>query len=98
MTVPVVTNTSRLAALEAVAAARTQPQRSEAVQRPAEPARASEPLNLSGTAVAARALAASPPVDGAKVVRLRAAIADGIYKPDPEAIAGKMIALDLPGA
>ena len=98
MTVPVVTNTSRLAALAAVATARTQPQRSEAVQRAAEPARASEPLNLSGTAVAARALAASPPVDEARVMRLRAAIADGSYKADPEAIAAKMLALDLPGA
>ena len=97
MSVPVVTNTSRLAALEAVTTARAQPQRPEAVQRPAEPARASEPLNLSGTAVAARALAASPPVDEAKVVRLRAAIADGSYKPDADAIAGKMLALDLPG-
>lgn len=64
--------------------------------RAAEPAKASEPLNLSGTAVAARALAAAPPVDGARVADLRARIADGSYRADPAAIAGKMIALDLP--
>ena len=62
----------------------------------AAPASASEPLNLSHTAVAARALAASPPVDTARVDALKSAIADGTYRADPAAIAGKMIALDLP--
>ncbi len=39
-------------------------------------------------------LAASPPVDSGKVERLRMAIADGSYKPDPMAIAGAMLALE----
>ena len=60
------------------------------------PTRASEPLNLSGTAVAARALAQSPPVDAGKVAALRAAIASGSYAIDPAKIAEKMVALDLP--
>jgi flagellar biosynthesis anti-sigma factor FlgM len=38
-------------------------------------------------------MAASPPVDTARVEALRLAIAAGTYKPDPEAIAAKMIAL-----
>ncbi|GGE02256.1 hypothetical protein GCM10011529_05840 [Polymorphobacter glacialis] len=39
-------------------------------------------------------LAASPPVDMARVDALRNAIATGAYKPDPDAIAGKMMALE----
>ncbi|WP_419813787.1 flagellar biosynthesis anti-sigma factor FlgM [Glacieibacterium sp.] len=62
----------------------------------AAPTRASEPLNLSGTAVAARALAQSPPVDAGKVAALRTAIASGSYAIDPGKIAEKMVALDLP--
>ena len=73
----------------------------EAAQARAKPAltprvRASDPLNLSGTAVAARALASSPPVDLGKVERIRAAIAANAYPVDPQAIAAKMIDLDLP--
>lgn len=41
-----------------------------------------------------RGMAASPPVDTARVEALRLAIAAGNYKPDPEAIAAKMIALE----
>ena len=59
-------------------------------------ARAAPPLGLSDTAVAARALAAEPPVDTSRVADLKARIADGSYRPDPQAIATKMIALDLP--
>lgn len=44
----------------------------------------------------ARELAASPPVDGARVEALRLAIASGDYKPDPDRIAAAMIALETP--
>jgi negative regulator of flagellin synthesis FlgM len=47
---------------------------------------------------AADLAAAGPPVDSAKVAAIRAGIADGSYKVDPEAIAAAMIALDLPPA
>lgn len=47
---------------------------------------------------AVRALAAAPPVDAARVAALRTAIASGAYKPDPDAIAARMIALEsVPG-
>lgn len=36
-------------------------------------------------------MAAAPPVDAARVASLRAAIAEGNYRPDPVAIAGAMI-------
>lgn len=49
---------------------------------------------LSELATAARD-AASAPVDAARVAELRAAIANGSYKVDPEQIASKMVALDL---
>ncbi len=39
-------------------------------------------------------LAARPPVDTAKVERLRAAIIGGDYRADPDAIASAMIALE----
>ena len=42
----------------------------------------------------ARDLAASPPVDTAKVERLRAAIQSGEYRPDPDRIAAAMIAIE----
>lgn len=45
-----------------------------------------------------RDMAASPPVDVARVAALRLAIADGSYKPDPDAIAAKMIALEAGSA
>ena len=88
--------TSRLSALAVVAEARTPV--AAAPGRSSEPTPASEPFNLSGTAVAARALSAAPPVDLGKVAALKSAIASGSYVLDPEAIATKMIALDLPPA
>lgn len=42
--------------------------------------------------------AAGPPVDAGRVAAIRAAIADGSYTVDPDAIAGRMIDLDLPPA
>lgn len=41
-------------------------------------------------------VASGPPVDSAKVARIRAAIADGRYPVDADRIAERMIALDLP--
>lgn len=49
---------------------------------------------LSALATAARDAAAAP-VDTARVAEIRAAIANGTYKIDPEKIAAKMIELDL---
>ena len=43
---------------------------------------------LSGIA---RELSASPPVDAAKVERLRAGVVSGSYRADPDAIAAAMI-------
>lgn len=48
----------------------------------------------SGLAQVAKELAASPPVDAARVEQLKAAIASGDYRPDPMAIAAKMMALE----
>ena len=44
----------------------------------------------------AKELAASPPVDAARVATLRTAIASGDYQPDPDRIAAAMIALETP--
>jgi len=41
-------------------------------------------------------VAGGPPVDSAKVARIRAAIAEGRYPVDADRIAERMIALDLP--
>ncbi len=49
------------------------------------------PAQISGIA---RNLAASPPVDAARVTALRSAIAGGTYKPDPDRIAAAMIRLE----
>ena len=37
-----------------------------------------------------------PPVDSAKVAAIRTAIAEGRYPVDPQTIAARMLALDLP--
>ena len=44
-----------------------------------------------------RAMAASPPIDTARVAALRAAIVSGAYTIDPEAIATRMLAFDRSG-
>ncbi len=41
-----------------------------------------------------REMAATPPVDSARVSALRQAIAAGTYKPDPQAIASAMLRLE----
>jgi negative regulator of flagellin synthesis FlgM len=71
--------------------------------------RSARPLGEAGAVVAASAvqgpassslaqvaknLAASPPVDTARVEQLRAAIISGDYRADPARIAEKMIALE----
>ena len=51
---------------------------------------------VSGLSGIAADLAAKPPVDAAKVERLRAGIISGDYRVDPDAIAAAMIALESP--
>jgi negative regulator of flagellin synthesis FlgM len=46
--------------------------------------------------VEAREMAASPPVDSARVAALKAAINSGNYPINPDAIAAKMVELDVP--
>ncbi len=60
------------------------------------PAGTTAAAETSGLSRIARDLAASPPVDSAKVDRLRTAIAAGTYRADPDAIAAKMLALETP--
>lgn len=45
---------------------------------------------------AADLASSGPPIDAGKVAAIRAAIAEGRYPIDPQAIADKMIELDLP--
>ena len=67
----------------------------------------SEPVSKAATAdseaakarstPAAEMAAAGAPIDTDKVAAIKARIADGSYRIDPNAIAERMIALDLPG-
>ncbi|WP_106639002.1 flagellar biosynthesis anti-sigma factor FlgM [Allosphingosinicella vermicomposti] len=50
----------------------------------------------SGSASLLADLASGPPVNAEKIAALRAAIAEGRYPVDPEKIAERMIALDIP--
>ena len=65
----------------------------------AAPAKAVSATSSSETSrVASPALTmaeAGPPVDAAKVARIKAGLADGSYKADPQAIARAMLVLDL---
>ena len=65
---------------------------------PVEPPARAKPTEagLSPLATAAKAMASEPPVDTAKVDRIRDALALGVYKVDPDAIAERMIATDIP--
>lgn len=62
-------------------------------------AKAGNATTGSGKAVGgavAELVAGGPPVDADKVAAIRTAIAEGRYPVDPEKIAERMIALDLP--
>ena len=74
-------------------AAQAEPQgvAGEASARPAAAKAPQEPAT-SSLARIAKELAKAPPVDSAKVDRLRTAIVSGDYKPDPARIAAAMIA------
>jgi negative regulator of flagellin synthesis FlgM len=50
---------------------------------------------LSSLPIDVSKLAASPPVDAAKVAALKTAIAAGTYKPNPAAIADRMVETDF---
>ncbi len=75
----------------AVAAARTS---NGDAARP-EPA-AVKPETRAALSRIARDLAASPPVDSAKVARLKASIDGGTYAIDADAIAARIVALETP--
>jgi negative regulator of flagellin synthesis FlgM len=64
--------------------------------RPLTPVVANLPARVAGNSVV-RDLAASPPVDAGRVAALRAAIASGSFRIDPDAIAGAMLKLDQRG-
>lgn len=58
----------------------------------AAPATASERASSTGAGIASL----GAPIDAEKIAAIRAAIAEGRYPVNPQAIAEKMIALDLP--
>lgn len=68
--------------------ATTAPVAAPAQVKPASP-------DLSALAAATRQMGAAPPVDTAKVDRIKNAIAMGTYTVNPEAVAERMIATDL---
>jgi negative regulator of flagellin synthesis FlgM len=73
--------------------------RADAVQRGASTQKAASATAEAPAAFAnpaAEMAAAGPPIDAEKIAAIRAAIAEGRYPIDPQAIAEKMIALDLP--
>lgn len=67
----------------------------KAASRVGTPVAAQAPATSSLSRIA-RDLSASPPVDTARVLALRTAIAAGTYRADPDAIATKMLALESP--
>jgi negative regulator of flagellin synthesis FlgM len=79
---------------------RADPVRADTVQRGAPAAKVALARDDTGVAAplnpAAELAASGPPVDADKVAAIRAAIAEGRYPIDPQAIARKMIELDLP--
>ncbi len=74
-----------------IAVARSLPARLEGAQPLVQPAVNSTLARIS------KDLAASPPVDSARVAALRNAIASGSYRIDPDKIAARMMALETPG-
>ena len=85
---------------EAVARAQAAPRAGETtgamVQAAGGQAAGVQEAVVSNLGRVAKDLAASPPVDTARVAALRLAIASGDYKPDPDRIAAAMIALETP--
>lgn len=73
--------------------ARAQPDAGASAAK-ADPARGA-PAAVGGAV--AELASAGPPVEADKVAAIRAAIAEGRYPVDPDKIAERMIALDLPG-
>lgn len=59
----------------------------------ARPVASEAPLVQSTATQLAADLAAQPPVDTARVARLRTAIAEGRYQSDPQAVADRMLSL-----
>ena len=71
--------------------------RPQSVQGPAKARAAGAADSEAPVSTPASELAASgPPVDADKVARVRAAIASGAYSIDVQAIAARMVDLDLP--
>lgn len=72
--------------------------RTDSTARKAAPAPVSANESDAGTPVsAAKAMAdAGAPIDMDKVAQIKAGIANGTYKVNAQAIADKMIAIDLP--
>lgn len=73
--------------------------RSGATQRAAAPAKV-ETTSKAGAAAPSLAAdmvsAMGPPLDMKKIEAIRTAISEGRYAIDPQAIAGKMVDMDLP--
>lgn len=71
--------------------------RPQAVQGPAKARAVEDAGSEAAVSNPASELASSgPPVDADKVARIRAAIASGAYTIDVQAIAARMVELDLP--
>ena len=73
--------------------------RSGATQRTAAPAKADTALNTNAAAPSLAAdmvSAMGPPLDLKKIEAIRVAIAEGRYAIDPQAIADRMVDMDLP--
>ena len=74
--------------------------RTEGVQRGTPAAKVapvqSDPAENAALNPAADLAASGPPIDAEKIAAIRTAIAEGRYPIDPQAIADKMIELDLP--
>ncbi|HEX7853615.1 MAG TPA: flagellar biosynthesis anti-sigma factor FlgM [Sphingobium sp.] len=82
------------AAIEAVKLRETTQTRSTAPAPPATAARAAESAAM--TSPAARLAQDGPPIDTDKIARIKAAISSGNYPVDADAIADRMVELDLP--
>nr|WP_295659212.1 flagellar biosynthesis anti-sigma factor FlgM [Polymorphobacter sp.] len=79
----------RLPPISARPVATTNPVAAAAQVKPPAP-------DISALATAVRDMASAPPVDTAKVDRVKSAIAAGSYKVVPDVIAERMITTDLP--